>query len=148
MAGLKDRSTNAVRVAVVPDNRQATLQAFVRGHLEPGARLYTDEAAAYKGLAEYRHTSINHGRGEYGRGPVHTNGIESFWALFKRGFRGTYHSMSPKRLHRYAREFEGRHNLKAESQLEHMGCLVRGMEGRRLTWWELTAPRSDGDDRL
>ena len=139
MAGLRDRPSNSVPVAVVPDNRQATRQAFVRGRLSPGARLYTDEAAAYKGLAEYRHASIRHGAGEYGRGPVHTNGIESFRALFKRGFRGTYHSMSPKHLHRYAREFEGRHNHRADSDREHRACIVQGMEGRRLTYWELTA---------
>ncbi len=138
MAGLRDRPSHTVRIAVVPDNRQATLQAFVRGRLEPGARLYTDEAAAYQGLAEYRHASINHGQGEYGRGPVHTNGIESFWALFKRGGRGTYHSMSPKHLHRYAREFEGRHNHQGDDGLQHMASIVRGMEGRRLTYWALT----------
>ncbi|MCY3657606.1 MAG: transposase [Caldilineaceae bacterium] len=89
----------------------------------------TDEAAAYRGLSAYRHASVHHGGGEYGRGPVHTNRIESFWALFKRGFRGTYHSVSPKHLHRYAREFEGRHNHKADGALQHMACLVQGMEG-------------------
>ena len=139
LAGLKNRPGNAIRVAVVPDNRQATLQAFVRAHLTPGARLYTDEAAAYQGLSDYRHASVRHRGGEYGRGPVHTNGIESFRALFKRGFRGTYHSMSPKHLHRYAREFEGRHNHKADGALQHMACLVQGMVGRRLTYWELTS---------
>ncbi len=142
LAGLKNRPGNAIRVAVVPDNRQATLQAFVRAHLHPGARLYTDEAAAYQGLSDYRHASVRHGGGEYGRGPVHTNGIESFWALFKRGFQGTYHSMSPKHRHRYAREFEGRHNHKAAGDLQHMTCLVQGMVGKRLTYWELTSSLS------
>ena len=142
LAGLKNRPGNAIRVAVVPDNRQATLQAFVRAHLHPGARLYTDEAAAYQGLSDYRHASVRHGGGEYGRGPVHTNGIESFRALFKRGFQGTYHSMSPKHLHRYAREFEGRHNHKAAGDLQHMACLVQGMVGKRLTYWELTSSLS------
>ncbi len=125
--------------------RQATLHAFVRAHLTPGARLYTDEAATYRGLSDYRHASVRHGGSEYGRGPVHTNGIESFRALFKRGFRGTYHSMSPKHLHRYAREFEGRHNHKADGALQHMACLVQGMEGKRLTYWELTSSPSSED---
>jgi len=70
---------------------------------------------------------------------VHTHGIESFRALFKRGFRGPYHSMSPKHLHRYAREFEGRHNHKADSVLQHRTCLVQGMVGPRLTYWERTS---------
>ncbi len=69
---------------------------------------------------------------------MHTNGIESFRALCKRGCRGTCHSMSPKHLHRYAREFEGRHHHKADGDLAHMACIVQGMEGRRLTCWELT----------
>ncbi len=86
LVGLKNRPANAIRVAVVPDNRQATLQ-FVRAHLAPGDRLYTDEAAAYRGLSDDRHASVHHGGDEYGRSPVHTNGIESFRALFKRGFR-------------------------------------------------------------
>ena len=137
LVGLKNRPGNAIRVAVVPDNRQATLQAFVRAHLQPGARLYTDEAAAYQGLSDYRHARVHHGGGECGRGPVHTNGIESFRALCQRGFRGTYHSMSPKHLHRYAREFEGRHNHQADGDWQHMACLVQGMEGRRLTYGEL-----------
>lgn len=137
--GLKNRPGNAIRMVVVPDNRQATLQAFVRAHLQPGARLYTDEAAAYRGLSDYRHARVHHGGGEYGRGSVHTNGIESFRALFQRGFRGTCHSMSPKHLHRYAREFEGRHNHKADGVLQHRACLVQGMVGPRLTYWELTS---------
>ena len=141
LAGLKNRPGNAIRGAVVPDNRQATLQAFVRAHLNPGARLYTDEAAAYQGLFDYRHASVRHGGGEYGRGPVHTNGIESLRALFKRGFQGTYHSMSPKHLHRY-REFEGRHNHKADGALQHRACLVQGMAGQRLTYWALTSSLS------
>ena len=60
LVGLKDRSARAIRVAVVPDQRQATLQAFVREHLEPGARPCTDEAAAYRGLADDRHARVNH----------------------------------------------------------------------------------------
>ena len=73
---------------------------------------------------------------------MHTNGIESFRALFQRGFQGTYHSMSPKHLHRYARAFEGRHNHQADGDLQHRACLVQGMVGQRLTYWELTSSLS------
>ena len=103
---------------------------------------HTDKAAAYRGLSDYRHASVHHGGGEYGRGPVHTHGIKSFRAQFKRGFRGTYHSMSPKHLHRYARAFEGRHNHQAAGALQHRACLVQGMEGQRLTYWELMSSPS------
>ena len=71
--------------------------------------------------------------------PCIPNGIESFWALFKRGFRGTYHSMRPRLLHRYATEFAGCHNHQADGDLQHMACIVQGMEGRRLTYWALMA---------
>ncbi len=129
IAGLKDWATNVVRVKVVLDNCNEAPQVFVRGHLEPGNRLYTDEAAAYKGLAEYRHACINHGRGEYGRGSVNTNGIESFWALFRRRLGGTCHSMSPRHLHHHAREFSHRH----KSRLELVNAVtVRAHARRRL----------------
>lgn len=61
LVGLKNRPANAIRVAVVPDNRQATLQAFVRAHLQPGARLYTDEAAVYRDRSDHRHARVHHG---------------------------------------------------------------------------------------
>ncbi len=128
LVGLKNQPAHAIRVAVAPDYRQVTLQAFVRAHLAPGARFHIDEAA-YRSLSDDRHARVHHGGGEYGRGPVHAHGIESFRALFKRGFRGTYHSMSLKYLHRYAREFEGHPHHKADDALQHRACLVQGMEG-------------------
>lgn len=66
LARVRDRLTQSVPVMVVPNNRKATLQAFVCAHLELGTRLYTDEAAAYRNFAGYRHASINHVQGEYG----------------------------------------------------------------------------------
>ena len=58
------------------------------------------------------HETVNHSVGEYVRGMAHTNGIESFWAMHKRGYHGTYHHISAKHLHRYIVEFSGRHNLR------------------------------------
>ena len=102
-----------------------------------GAYLFTEEAGTYSGMLEFRHRTVNHRQGEHGRGSVHTNGIESFWALFDRSCMGTYHSMRPQHLHRYATELEGCYNDRVSPPLERMAHLVGGMEGRWLTCWEL-----------
>ena len=68
-----------------------------------------------------------------------TNGIESHWAVLKRRYVGIYHWMSVKHLHRYLREFDGRHNTKAMSIIDQMGALVVGGVGRRLPYAALTA---------
>ena len=70
---------------------------------------------------------------------AHTNGIESFWAMFKRGFHGTYHKMSRKHLDRYVNEFTGRHNVRPLDTMEQMEEVVRGMEGKRLRYVDLIA---------
>ena len=74
------------------------LQDFVRGQVEAGAQLYSDEAAAYAGMEEFAHEAVKHSAGEYVRGQAHVNGLESFRALLKRGYHGTYHHMSPQHL--------------------------------------------------
>jgi len=70
---------------------------------------------------------------------VHTNGIESFWATLKRGYKGTYHKMSEKHLSRYVTEFAGRHNVRDLDTLAQMTVLARGLEGKRLRYDDLTA---------
>ena len=70
---------------------------------------------------------------------AHTNGVESFWAMMKRGIVGTYHKLSPKHLHRYAAEFAGRHNLREKDTLAQMASLAAGMAGKRLTYAALIA---------
>ena len=69
---------------------------------------------------------------------AHTNGIESFWAMLKRGYVGTYHKMSSKHLHRYVNEFSGRHNIRTADTIDQMISVVAGMVGRRLTYSRLT----------
>lgn len=73
------------------------------------------------------------------RDQAHTNGIESFWALLKRGYYGTYHKMSDKHLARYIGEFAGRHNARAVDTLQQMTLMEQGMMGKRLTYQELIA---------
>ena len=131
-----DRATNRIAAAVVPATTSAVLCPFVEERTSGGALVYSDEAYAYtKVLRPYQ--AIAHARGEYARGDVSTNGIESFWALLKRGYRGTYHSWSPKHLDRYGREFSGRHNARPLDLLDRMGAMAGGLDGRRLRYVKL-----------
>ena len=77
--------------------------------------------------------------GEYVNGQAHTNGIESFWSMLKRGHYGTYHRMSPKHLDGYIAEFAGRHNDRSRDTVDQMRAIVRGMAGRRLRYADLIA---------
>ena len=80
-----------------------------------------------------------HGIGEYVRGRAHTNGIESFWAMLKRGYYGTYHRMSPKHLDRYVAEFAGRHNARPLDTIDQMLEIWHGLSGKRLRYDDLIA---------
>ena len=139
VAGALDRKRNRISAAVVPDVRRCTLDPFVRERIAKGSTVYTDENPAYDAIPNRE--AVAHGRGEYVRGDCHINGAESFWAVLKRGYKGIHHKMSPKHLQRYLHEFAGRHNIRGEGgPFERMGLLVRGMEGRRLTWADLIRP--------
>ena len=137
VAGIKDRQTNQIHTQVVDSTNKTTLQRFVLQHTQEGATVYTDEHAAYKGLPRL-HEAVAHGAGEYVRGMAHTNGLESHWALFKRGIDGTYHHSSVKHLPRYSNEFEGRHNNRPMDTADQMTAMARGAAGRRITFEELT----------
>ena len=126
--GMKDRKTNAVIATPIEETDRFTLQGFVLGQVEPGAKVYTDEHAGYHRLPN--HESVKHSAREYVHVMAHTNGIESFWALLKRGYHGTYHHISPKHLGRYIGEFSGRHNQRAMDTLDQMSAIVRGWKTR------------------
>ncbi|MCY3692702.1 MAG: IS1595 family transposase [Chloroflexota bacterium] len=138
VVGLKDRTTNQVKTAVVPDTTAKTLQGFVHSNTTAGATVYTDEAAAYQGLNR-PHEAVKHSANEYVRGMAHTNGLESHWALFKRGIDGIYHHVSVKHLPRYTGEFEGRHNARPMDTGAQMTAMVRSMSGKRLRYIDLVA---------
>ena len=138
VVGLKDRDSNEVRAEVVQRTDAETLHGFIDKHTDRKATVYTDEAKAYQSLP-YRHDSVKHSASEYVKGEAHTNGMESFWSLLKRGHKGTYHKMSPKHLHRYVREFAGRHNARDLDTVEQMKGMVPRMEHKRLKYEDLIA---------
>ena len=137
VVGMKDRETNQVNAEVVEFTDKATLQAFVLDRTGDGVKVYTDEAAVYQGLLN--HEAVKHSVREYVHGQAHTNGIESFWAMLKRGYVGTYHQMSVKHLPRYVAEFEGRHNHRPMDTADQMASVVQGMDGKRLPYQTLIA---------
>ena len=107
--------------------------------MEDKAVVYTDGASVYEDLP-HPHAAVNHALMEYVRGDVHTNGVESFWSMLKRGYKGIYHKMSPKHLDRYVQVFAGRHNLRDAGTLAQMGLAARVLEGRHITYADLTEP--------
>lgn len=82
---------------------------------------------------------MNHKIAEYVREQAHTNGMESFWSMLKRGYQGTYHKMSAKHLDRYVTEFSGRHNVRDADTVDQMDSVVTGMAGKRLRYADLIA---------
>ena len=137
VAGMKDRATGQVTAKVVENTDAATLQGFVTNHTEEGSTVYSDDATVYYGLKNRTHESVKHSVGEYVRDMAHTNGIESFWAMLRRGHQGIYHKMSAKHLDRYVAEFSGRHNVRNRDTISQMSSLVDGMKGKRLRYREL-----------
>ena len=138
VAGMKDRETNKVDATVVNQTDSATLQGFVTDRTDENATVYTDEAKAYNGLPR-DWEAVKHSTKEYVKGQAHTNGIESFWSMLKRGYVGTYHQLSEKHLDRYIDEFSGRHNVRPVDTINQIESVMAGMNGKRLTYQELTS---------
>ena len=121
----------------------ATLVPFIEANVLDGATVYTDEARAYTPLAniinQFTHETVSHGRGEYVRGDVHTNGIESVWAVLKRSIHGTWHHVSPKHLGRYVNEATFRlnqGNCKVDT-IERIESFAKGIHNKCLSYAKL-----------
>ncbi len=142
VVGAKDRDTNAVSASVVDRTDGATPKGFVNERAADGAKVYTDDHGGYHGLPN--HETVKHSVGEYVDGQAHTNGIESHWAMLKRGYHGVYHKMSAKHLQRYVNEFARRHNTRTEDTKDQMAAVVTGTVGRRLMYKDLTAKTEKG----
>ena len=140
--GMRERG-GRTKAGVIANTSTNTLHRAVHGHVEPGSTLHTDEHGGYLGLDGlfYTHESINHGSGEYVRDGVHTNSIESVWAVMKRGLHGVYHHASPKHLDRYVSEFTFRLNDGdvARHTLDRIASLLFAANGKRLTYKALIA---------
>ena len=133
VVGIKDRETNMVAAKTVPSTDKENLHGFIHEKVSSEAKVYTDDHRGYMGLP-YDHESVNHSVKEYVREQAHTNGVESFWAMLKRGYYGTYHRISEKHLERYVNEFAGRHNDRPFDTLEQMEVVASNMEGKRLSY--------------
>lgn len=128
-----------LRVAHIPNASRKNLHNTVRENVSTEGRLITDSASMYKGLnGEYDHHTVSHTSGEYVRGDIHTNSIESVWALFKRQVIGTHHWVSKKHLQAYVNEMTWRFNRRDQEEGERVNSLLQYVEGR-LTYAELTA---------
>lgn len=119
-----------------------SLEQAVRENVDPGAILHTDEFAGYDRIGKsYAHETVNHSKDEYSRNGVTTNGVESVFAVLKRGLHGVYHHASKKHLARYVDEFTFRLNdgdVKRHT-LERLASLVMACFGKRITYEDLTA---------
>jgi transposase-like protein len=134
--GMRERGGQVKAMPIALTNAQ-TIQTIVRQSVQAGSVLCTDEHSAYVGMTEFTHLKVVHSAKQFVDGMAHTNSIESFWALLKRGYYGVYHHMSPKHLHRYVNEFSNRHNTAAYGTLPFIDATLQGMNNRRLTYKEL-----------
>ena len=137
VAAVKDRPTNRVSASVVEDTTRITLQTFLFKNIVEGAKVYTDEAAAYDRVPNRE--KVRHSAGEYVRQQAHTNGVESFWSMLKRAYKGTWHQLSTKHLNRYVQEFAGRHNVRQMNTIDQMRDVVAHLVGRRLLYRDLVS---------
>jgi transposase-like protein len=135
--GLIEREGNVVAIHI-PDAKAKTIVPLIHKHVKKGATMLTDEWYAYTGLKGYKHRTIKHSLKIYVRGDVHTNTIEGFWSLLKRGLYGIYHSTSKKHLNRYLDEFCARFNTRNIGEAERFEKFLHQSE-KRLSWKKLVA---------
>lgn len=127
-----------VRLQVVADTKRTTVLPIVASNIEKGAIIYTDSSHMYTPLSSaFVHGVVNHEQGEYVRGLCHTNSIEGFWSIMKRGIYGVYHQVSPKHLNLYCNEFSFRHNNRAFSGVEKFETAIGKVASTRITYNEL-----------
>lgn len=142
--GMIDRETRKARAQVIPQVARTVLLNAILENVSPGGKIYTDSSTAYCDVKtrDFVHETVNH-LWEYVNGDVHTNGIENFWSLLKRGLKGTYVSVEPFHLDRYLDEQVFRYNNRATkdnplNDADRFTLAVSQIAGKRLTYKELT----------
>ena len=123
----------------VDSTKAADLLPIIKANVAPGTQIMTDEAGQYAHLSRHfaSHDFVRHGAGEYGRGTVHTNTVEGFYSVFKRGMKGVYQHCGEKHLHRYVAEFDFRYNNRNRfgvNDEQRATSALRGVVGKRLTY--------------
>jgi transposase-like protein len=150
--GILDRTLREVRATVVPNTSRMTLQNEILKTVEHGTNVYTDELRSYSKLREnYVHDVVNH-LDSYVRGRVHTNGLENFWSLLKRGLAGTYVAVEPFHLSRYVDEQSFRYNNRGTKEEpihdgQRFEMMLSQVAGKRLTYSELTGKTGNPAER-
>lgn len=135
--GMKERG-GKIKAFPIKKTGKIDLHTAIVENVTRGSNVYTDCHRSYIGIKGYNHAVVKHSVGEYVNGQAHTNGIESFWALLKRGYYGIFHHMSVKHLHRYVNEFSTRHSL-GHDTISCLNAITDAMVGRRLTYKDLKA---------
>lgn len=139
--GMLERDGRLV-ARVIPDARGSTIKGHVRAHVARGASVYSDKLQSYRGLEDdYDHQVVDHAVA-YVEGRVHTNGLENFWSLLKRSLKGTYVAVKPEHLDAYVREQVLRYNERNDTDAGRFHTVIRGTEGKRLTYKALAGKDS------
>lgn len=133
VVALVERQTGRVRTKTMARVTAENLYGAIRDNMDTEATMMTDDYSAYKGLVA-KHESVNHSADEYVRGNVHTNTVEGFFSMLKRGITGVYHNVSRGHLQRYCDEFSFRYEHRKVIDGTRAGKLVAGAEGKRLTY--------------
>jgi transposase-like protein len=140
MMTLVDRDTGHAKSVVIDDLKRDTFKKVISENMSREAIMVTDEYRAYGHIADEvaaQHHTVNHSKGEYGRGPIHTNTVEGFYSIFKRGMKGVYQHCGKQHLHRYAAEFDFRYNSRVANGVddsERGRIALRGAAGKRLSY--------------
>ena len=138
VVGIKSRATGEVRAMPVSSVDRSSMRQLVEANVKEAAAVYTDEHSAYDELFGHFRQAVRHSGGEYARGFIHTQGIESFWSTMKRAIMGTFHHWSARHLSRYVNEFAARASMREMDTEAIMAEIFLSGIGRRLTYEHLT----------
>lgn len=123
-----------IKTELISGTDRTEIHRFITETVNPESKLYTDNHSGYVGLSGYQHASVNHSIGQYVNGNIHTNSIESFWAILKRSYYGVFHKMTAKHIHRYLAEFEARWDMKELRGGDRFDKMLEFSPGLRLKY--------------